>query len=149
MFEQPDFQECPQCSNMYEQYDPFGEDVYYYQEPIERYGKPSFPFPPYNQGQFPPQYPPFEPGGTGQTGAPTSPPPSVVPQLSPQVKAVDPGTISGCMYRYTYIWPTFGRPYWFYPTRLQRRSISGYRWNGYMWMYYGTDLRNIKSFSCY
>lgn len=62
--------------------------------------------------------------------------------------AVDPGAISGCLYRYTYIWPRNGRPYWFYPTFVGRRSVAGYRWTGSFWVYAGVDVNQIREFQC-
>lgn len=75
-----------------------------------------------------------------------APPPSIIPQM-PSF-AVDPGTISGCLYRYTYIWPRNGRPYWFYPTFVGRRSVAGYRWTGFFWVYAGVDVNQIREFQC-
>ncbi|MEH7362711.1 hypothetical protein [Priestia megaterium] len=75
-----------------------------------------------------------------------APPPSVIP-LMPSF-AVDPGAISGCLYRYTYIWPRNGRPYWFYPTFVGGRSVAGYRWTGFFWVYAGVDVNQIREFQC-
>jgi hypothetical protein len=114
---------------------------------------PSFPpnFPP--GGQQGPSFPPsFPPGGQqgGQQGAPTSPPPSFVPQRqSVGVFAVDPGSIRGCLFRFTYVWLNNGNAFWLYPTHVGRRSIAGFRWNGFRWSYYGTDLERISSFQCF
>lgn len=159
--------ECPYYLNTInihpEQYEYITEDTtsLYDTDKSNRFGGQNNPFQQsYQQqfpSQFPSQFPPFQPtppipqqpGGASQFGAPTSPPPSITPKESPQLKAVDPGTISGCLFRYTYVWPVMGLPYWFYPTRIARRSISGYRWNGFMWVYYGTDLNSIRSFTCY
>ncbi|WP_243557931.1 hypothetical protein [Priestia megaterium] len=80
------------------------------------------------------------------TAADLAPPPSVIPQ--PPLFAVDPGAISGCLYRYTYIWPRNGRPYWFYPTFVGRRSVAGYRWTGSFWVYAGVDVNQIREFQC-
>lgn len=111
--------------------------------------------PPYN---FPPQMPPF-PGGdpfpqqppfsppTSQ--APTSPPPSFIPQ-KPQAGlfAIDPGAIRRCLFRFTYIWPERGLGFWFFPIFVGRNSVSGFRWTGFNWIFFGMDLRNINSFTC-
>lgn len=94
-----------------------------------------------------PGFPPFG-GGQQQGGAPSSPPPSYTPQESPSLYAVDPGAIRGCLYRFTYIWLNNGSSFWFYPTYVGRDSIAGYRWRGFRWVYYGTDLRRIRSFRC-
>ncbi|YBZ92780.1 transporter [Bacillus sp. AK031] len=119
-------------------------------------GFPSFP-PGGGQG-FPGQ-----PGqGQGQAQPPSGPPPSFTPSQAsaqslgspqgaqgPSTLAVESGAIRGCLYRYTYIWLRNGRSFWFYPTFIGRRSISGFRWNGFMWIYFGTDLRRIRSFQCF
>lgn len=66
-------------------------------------------------------------------------------------KAVDPGAIKPCLYRYVYIWPRGRRqqPYWMYVTYIGRESVAGWRYNGRYWVYYSTDLRSIESFYCY
>lgn len=92
---------------------------------------------------------------------PPGPPPNKVPSKSqmktmgemkspsnPQLKAVDPGAIRMCMFRFTYIWPRRGRGFWAWPIFLGRRSVSGYKWNGRRWVYFGMDLRQIEGFQC-
>ncbi|MBE2975310.1 transporter [Priestia megaterium] len=113
-------------------------------------------FPPGGGQGFPP--PPPGEGGQGfppQGGAqpPSSPPPAFTPTPKlgsggPSLYAVDPGAIAGCLYRYTYIWPRNGRPYWFYPTFVGRRSVAGYRWTGSFWVYAGVDVNQIREFQC-
>lgn len=107
--------------------------------------QPGFQPPPFGGGQQ--GFPPFG-GGQQQGGAPSTPPPSYTPQESPSLYAVDPGAIRGCLYRFTYIWLNNGSSFWFYPTYVGRDSIAGYRWRGFRWVYYGTDLRRIRSFRC-
>ncbi|MEH6991606.1 transporter [Neobacillus drentensis] len=92
--------------------------------------------------------PPFGGGGQEGGGAPSSPPPSYTPQESASLFAVDPGAIRGCLYRFTFVWLNNGRSFWFYPTFVGRDSVAGYRWRGFRWVYYGTDLRRIRSFRC-
>jgi hypothetical protein len=104
--------------------------------------------PPFGGGQQPGFFPPGFGGGQQQGGAPSSPPPSYTPQESPQLFAVDPGAIRGCLYRFTFIWLNNGSSFWFYPTFVGRDSVAGYRWRGFRWVYYGTDLRRIRSFRC-
>lgn len=116
--------------------------------------------PPPGQGVGPggPGVPPpfFPPGGGGQTGGPqsgppTSPPPPFTPTQSQQqvgVFAVDPGSIRGCLFRFTYVWLENRQQFWFYPVFVGRRSVAGYRWNGFRWLYFGIDLRQIQSFTC-
>ncbi|WP_379968640.1 transporter [Ectobacillus sp. sgz5001026] len=109
-------------------------------------GYPSYPP---GQGGGYPSYPPG--GGSMQAGPPQSPPPATIPP-KPQLTtyAVDPGAIRRCLYRYTYVWLTTGRNFWFYPVFLGRDSIAGYRWSPsrYRWMYAGYDLRMIEHFEC-
>lgn len=108
-------------------------------------GQQGIPFP----GQGQPGIP--SPGGTQQptVGAPTTPPPSFTPtQQQFQTYAVDPGAIQGCLYRFTYVW-LYRDSFWFFPVFVGRRSISGFRWSGYRWVYYGVDLDNVQSFQCY
>lgn len=106
--------------------------------------QPGFQPPPFGGGQQ--GFPPF--GGAQEGGPPSSPPPSYTPQESPSLFAVDPGAIRGCLYRYTFVWLNNGSSFWFYPTYVGRDSIAGYRWRGFRWVYYGTDLRRIRSFRC-
>ena len=109
--------------------------------------------PPFTPPGPPSGVPPFAPPGQGQTpsgGPPSSPPPAYTPTKTQQVGvlAVDPGGIRGCLHRYTYVWLTNGQQFWYYPTFVGRRSIAGYRWTGFWWVYFGIDLRRIDSFQC-
>lgn len=89
------------------------------------------------------------PGGGQAGGPPTTPPPAYVPQEQMTAFAVDPGGIRRCMFRFTYIWLIDGRSFWFYPVFLGRNSIAGWRWSRRRgWVYYGMDLRQIRSFQC-
>ncbi|OIJ22508.1 hypothetical protein BKP45_06000 [Anaerobacillus alkalidiazotrophicus] len=119
------------------------------------------PGPPHGQPSGPPFGPPpgppvgpqppwTPPGPTPDVGPPTSPPPSYIPTQAQQVGtfAVDPGGIRGCLFRYTYIWLRNRQQFWYYPTFVGRRSVSGYRWTGFRWVYFGVSLREITSFQC-
>lgn len=100
-------------------------------------------------GSFPGPGPGPTPGPSGQQMAPTSPPPSFVPQQpSASLFAVDPGGIRRCIFRFTYIWLHNGSQFWFFPVFVGPNSIAGFRWNGFSWMYAGFDLRSIESFTC-
>ncbi len=158
---------------MYPDY-PYGDNYYYDDRDLYRYSpqvtdysyteteengeRQLFPWLPSfgggNQGPGGPgSPPPFPPPGQGQNqqpGPPMGPPPSFTPTQSKQAQtfAVDPGSIQGCLYRYTYIWLRGFQQFWFYPTYVGRRSISGYRWNGFRWVYFGVNLRQIQSFTC-
>lgn len=111
---------------------------------------------------FPPSFPPGFPPGQGQPGQqqgggqlqdgpPSSPPPSFTPQMQQSsftTFAVDPGAIRGCLRRFTFIWLENGRSFWFFPTFVGRTSVAGWRWRGFRWVFYGTDLNRIRSFQC-
>lgn len=103
---------------------------------------PSGPFPGQGPGQFPGQGP--------DAGAPTAPPPTFVPAkpLSAGTFAVDPGSIRRCLFRFTYVWLRNFQQFWFYPVFVGRTSISGYRWTGHRWVFFGVSLRQIESFTC-
>ena len=115
-------------------------------------GPPSGPGPGGPPGGPPPGAPGSGPGGGGPGGgfgAPTSPPPSFIPQQQVQTFAVDPGGIRRCLFRYTYIWLNNSSQFWFYPIFVGRNSIAGYRWTGFRWVYFGISLRQIQSFTCF
>ncbi|MFB9326373.1 transporter [Paenibacillus aurantiacus] len=89
-------------------------------------------------------------GPQGVQHPPSAPPPQFAPQKpAASTFAVDPGAISGCLFRNTYIWPRSGNGFWFYPTFVGRTSVSGFRWNGRTWVYSGLSLRSIESFTCF
>ncbi|MGJ7921485.1 hypothetical protein [Neobacillus sp. LXY-4] len=135
----PLYNNYPNSEEAYLYSNPFEEEIYY----DEIYGGRQF-------GGFPPPFtPPFAPPGQGPTGGPpTSPPPSFVPQQQAGAFAVDPGGIRRCLYRYTYVWLRGFAQFWFYPTFVGRNSVSGYRWTGFNWVYFGISLRQIQSFTC-
>ncbi|MDP4178512.1 MAG: transporter [Bacillota bacterium] len=126
-------------------------------------GKPPMPFqpephqgPPPPPGPYGPQGgPPPSHGQHGPQGGPPAPPPKNVPhepqgkQFGAETYAVDAGSIRRCMFTYVYIWPRRGPGFWAWITYVGRRSISGYRWSGNRWRYFGMDLREIRSFQCY
>jgi len=120
------------------------------QGPFGQFMSPQGPF-----GQFMPPQGPQGPHDTQglqglqgpfQQFAPTSPPPAQEPQISPF--AVDPRAIAGCLFRMTFIWLTNRDRFWFFPIFVGRTSVSGFRFFGGRWRYYGIDLREINSFSC-
>lgn len=67
----------------------------------------------------------------------------------PNAKAVSPNSIRFCLYQFTYIWERNGRGYWAFLLNVDRVSVSGLRWLGWNWVYFGVDLRRIDSFICY
>ncbi|ARU60131.1 hypothetical protein CBW65_02950 [Tumebacillus avium] len=94
------------------------------------------------------------PGGPGGPGhAPTTPPPNFIPQKpltvgGPQQLAVSAPSLRPCLFRFTYVWLRNGNAFWFYPVFLDRRTVAGFRWNGFSWAYVGLDLRRIEFFQC-
>lgn len=128
---------------------PSQEANYYHPNLDERQFGSFFPQTPPPPGT-PGAHPPFPSPGHGPTaGPPTAPPPSFVPPQQVQPYAVDPGGIARCLFRYTYVWLRGFEQFWFYPTYVGRNSVSGYRWTGFRWVYFGIDLRQIQSFTCY
>lgn len=117
--------------------------------------------PPGQQGQgrppgFPPGFPsnqqPWNQQGQQNQQGPSSPPPNYTPEYpDAQLFRVDPGGIRGCLYRYTFIWLSRRQGFWFYPTFVGRTSVAGYRWRSgrRRWEYFGIDLNNIDSFTCF
>ena len=145
-------------------------------EPFERQRSPFQPHQSGNirpTGNFPPgfNYPGggFNPpgfnspvGGNTQSGMPKSPPPNYIPNKNDGgvqsfnqgnygagTKAVSQNSIRFCLYKYTYIWEVNGRSYWAFLLNIDRVSVSGFRWLGRRWVYFGVDLRRIDSFVCY
>ncbi|WHH58532.1 hypothetical protein [Petroclostridium sp. X23] len=117
-------------------------------------GRPDGPGSPFGPS-FPPGFPPGQPGPGA--GAPTTPPPSTVPRRptgvgqpgQPGLFFVDPGAIRQCLYQFVYIWLVNGQQFWVWLVFVGPNSIAGYRWTGFRWVYFGTDLRNIDTFVCY
>ncbi|MCM3180466.1 collagen-like protein [Cytobacillus horneckiae] len=88
--------------------------------------------------------------GTSSSQAPTAPPPAFIPQQATASPfAVDPGAISLCLFRNTYIWLTNGQSFWFFPIFVGPRSVAGFRWTGRFWTVFGIDTRQIVSFTCF
>lgn len=129
----------------------YQENLYYSGDVDERQLGQLFPQILFPSG--PPGFqPPFGQPGQGQAGGPpTSPPPSFVPAQTQQIGtfAVDPGSIRGCLFRFTYLWLRGYEQFWFYPIFVGRTSVAGWRWTGFRWVYSGISLRQIQSFSCF
>lgn len=135
-------------------------DRFQAQFPIRRF-RPFQPSPPGRQPGPPDRQdgPPFGPpsgtppfGPPGQQGGPPSgPPPSFVPAQRGDIsiRAIDPGAIRPCLFRFVYIWLENGRQFWAWLVFVGPRSVAGWRWNGFTWVFFGTDLDNISSFVCY
>lgn len=76
-----------------------------------------------------------------------APPPSFIPPF-PSF-AADPGAISLCLFRNTFIWLRNGSSFWYFPIFVGPRSVAGFRWNGRFWTIFGIDTRRIVSFVCF
>ena len=104
---------------------------------------------------LPPFRPPFNQppsDNISQRNYPPGPPPNIDPalgQTDPSLKAVSPRPLRSCRYQYVYIWLEDGRNFWTYLTYVGRRSVAGYKWIGYRWVYFGTDTDNISEYTCY
>lgn len=83
--------------------------------------------------------------------SPPNPPPNFIPQQQNAVSAyaVGPSSIRPCLYKYTYLWLRNRRPFWTWLNHMDRRSVSGWRWSGRRWVYFGVDLRMIDYFVCF
>lgn len=150
----------------------YEEDDFYYEEDEFMYRQRPPVAPPFGLpgggGFFPPGGGPGGPGGPGgfpggpggpggPAGRPPSgPPPAFTPSQSqsqslggPSVQFIDPGAISGCRFRFVYIWLDNGTSFWAYLTFVGRRSVAGFRWQRRRWVYFGIDTRRIDSFICY
>lgn len=88
-------------------------------------------------------------------GPPTTPPPSFTPKPTstsssqPGLMAVDPGAIKPCVYTFVYLWLKNGQSFWAYLVYVGKTSASGWKYQGGRWVYFGVDLKEIKSFTCY
>lgn len=126
-------------------------------QPINPNMPPGFPGGPTQGGN--PNPPPGFPGGPPSgSNLNIGPPPNFTPSKAspgvqsfggPQAKAVSPGSISMCLFRFTYIWERSGRNYWAYLLNVDRRSASGLRWFRNNWVFFGVGLNRIDSFICY
>ncbi|WP_238883606.1 hypothetical protein [Clostridium sp. YIM B02551] len=123
----------------------------------------AFQFSPnYPGNQVPPNYQYNQQGAPGKmpsAAGPMSSPPNFVPSKSESKKygtekgvgayKVDYGAIRPCTNRFIYIWQRNGNAYWAYLTYVGPRSVAGWRWMGFRWVYFGLDLNRIDSFTCY
>lgn len=128
-------------------------------ESLQRQRPPFFPTP--GDGNIPPIGDNFPGGGFNPPGLPKSPPPNFIPSKSDSgvqsfsssgggvSKAVSPTSIRFCLFKHTYIWERNGRSYWAFLLNVDRRTVSGFRWLGRNWAYFGVNLRRIDSFVCY
>ncbi|PRR80199.1 hypothetical protein [Clostridium vincentii] len=101
-------------------------------------------------------------GGFNPPGMPKSPPPNYMPSKKDKgvesfsqggggigTKTVSANSIRICLFKYTYIWEVNGRSYWAFLFNVDKVSLSGFRWLGRNWVYFGINLKRIDSFVCY
>lgn len=82
-------------------------------------------------------------------GKPTHTPPSTIPAPAEiGTLAVDPQALRSCLFRDTYITLRNRTSFWYHPTYIDHVSTSGFKWNGHVWLPWGTDLDQIVSFRC-
>lgn len=79
---------------------------------------------------------------------PANPPPSYVPNLPATAGPIEPGTLSSCAFKYTYLWLKNGESFWVYITSAGKKSVSGWRYIKGRWKQFGTRLAQIKNFTC-
>lgn len=88
-----------------------------------------------------------------QHGPPNSPPPDFIPKPSKSPGAaplrVDPGALTPCIFRFSYLWLKNSESFWAYLVYVGRTSAAGWRYRRKRWVYFGVDLDDIKSFNCY
>ncbi|GAA0136950.1 hypothetical protein YSY43_37910 [Paenibacillus sp. YSY-4.3] len=86
----------------------------------------------------------FKPQSSSQRsiGQALAPPPNYIPP-KPYVSY-----IIDCVYQYTYVWLWNGDSFWYYPTRVEYGEVSGYRWTGAFWTFYGFSPDLINAVSC-
>jgi len=84
----------------------------------------------------------FMPSGVPGSTVPLPPPPAFIPPKPHVSYIVD------CLHNITYVWLWNGDSFWYYPMSVESGAVSGYRWNGFFWTYYGFDPRLINASSC-
>lgn len=124
---------------------------------LPKYENQNYPFEPINltkQNKEKQKYPSnnFQNNQNAMPG----PPPSFTPKQNtvsknnnPSLLKVSPGSIRPCKYQYVYMWLTNGNSFWAWLTNIDHNTASGFRWNGYRWVYFGIDLNRVESFECY
>lgn len=111
------------------------------------------PFPPNrnNGDKGRPEIPPGQ--GGGSQSRPMGPPPGRIPEQPVNARsgarAVSPGSIRGCIGRFTYVWLRNGQEFWLFPIQIWGNSVAGFRWERrFGWVYTGISLNRIDMFTC-
>jgi hypothetical protein len=113
---------------------PHGQPEHSHGQPGHSHGQPG---PPHGH------YPPPRPRPPRPVPAPPGPPPFAPPVRPSGSYIID------CLYSYTYVWPRYGNPFWFYPTRVEYNNVTGYLWTGRGWVNYSFSPAIIMGIACY
>ena len=62
---------------------------------------------------------------------------------------IDDTALRSCMFKNIYIWFRDNIEFWAWLTFIGGGHTVGWRWNGFIWIYFEIDLRKIESFVCY
>ena len=89
----------------------------------------------------------------GPSGGPPGPPPNMTPHkpfaAGIQPTAVSPASIRPCRFQFVYMWLSNGISFWAWIINVDRRTVSGFRWTGWRWVYFAVSLNRIDFFQCY
>lgn len=116
------------------------------------------PRPPRPQPGPPPRPPRPQPGPPprpqpGPSGGPPGPPPNITPRrpfsVGIQPAAISPGSIRPCRFQFVYMWLSNGVSFWAWILNVDSRTVSGFRWTGFRWLYFAVSLNRIDFFQCY
>ncbi len=89
------------------------------------------------------------------TSPPIGPPPGITPKKLYSALKVDPAGIAPCRLQFAYVWikdikgSTGPKEFWTYIVYVGLSSVAGFRWTGSQWLFWGADLNNIDTFTCY
>ena len=65
------------------------------------------------------------------------------------VKDITTENMKDCFNKFTYVWQLNGRSYWAYITSCDKKSLSGWRFIAFKWIYFGVDLSKIECYISY
>ena len=82
---------------------------------------------------------------TIQGGAPRKSPPNYIPVHSSKFKNVGYDLLSSNIFSNVFLWLNNGQSFWFFPTFVGRRIISGFRWHVDRWFFISLSINSIDS----
>lgn len=65
------------------------------------------------------------------------------------VKDISEENMTACLNKFTYVWQLNGRSYWACITNCDKKSLSGWRFIAFKWIYFGVDLKKIECYISY